>query len=242
MTPEISARIGPPPPSSSSSARQRRLDELLSRTRPGVTSAVAILRDREGEGSRRLGPGNRNAIDALIASHAVVFDLSSRRAYVAASPHTLGKFVCFDLDLLSFAPPGDPRFAALASEGVPADPYLTGGGYRRYRQARRAVGKAREELRAGDSDAARIDASTALDLAPDFSEALACRGEAKLRARDFVGAVADFDAALRLGPGPPQFSSGIRKFREAAAARVIPRHFLAYPLSLEDSIDDNPAR
>ncbi len=242
MTPEVSARTGPAPPSSSSPARQKRLDELLARSRPGVASAVAILRDRKGEGSVPIGPGNRNAIDALIACHAVVFDLTARRAYVAAAPHTLGKFVCFDLDLLSFAEPGDPRFAALASEAIPADPYLADGGYGRYLEARHANRKGRQEIRAGDFDTARIDASMALRLAPDFSEALACRGEAKLRSRDFAGAASDFDAAIRLDPGPPAFSSEIRRFRGAAAAHTIPRRLLAFPLSLEDSIDDNRAR
>jgi len=242
LTPEVSVRTGPPPASSSSLARQARLDELLARARPGAASSVAILRDREGAGSKPLGPGNRNAIDALIACHAVVFDLSARRAWVAAAPHTLGKFVCFDLDLLSFAPPEDPRFAALASDGVPADPYLTGGGYRRYLDARRAVRQAHEELRAGDFEAARRDASAALALAPDFPEAFASRAEAALRTRDFAGAIADFDAALRLDPGPPEFTARIRAFRDAAAARTIPRRFLTFPLSLEDSIDENPSR
>jgi hypothetical protein len=244
MSPEVSARTGPAPGSSSSPARQKRLDELLARARSrlDVASAVAILRDREGGGSVPLGPGNRNAIDALIACHSVVFDLTARRAYVAAAPHALGRYVCFDLDLLSSAAPDDPRFAALAAAAVPADRYLEGGGYARYLDARRANKTAREEIRAGKLSAARQDATRALDAAPDFAEALACRGEAKLRSRDFAGAASDFDAALGLDPGPPDFSAEIRRFRVAAAAHTIPRRLLAFPLSLEDAIDDNRAR
>lgn len=238
MTPEISRRTGPPTSSSSSPARQARMDELLARPRSLLdpASAVAILRDRRGKGATPLGPGNRNAIDALIASHSVVFDLTARRAYVAASPHTLGRYVCFDLDLLASADPGDPRYAALAAAAIPADPYLESGAYARYLRARHANRRAREESRAKKFAAARDDAGRALAFAPDFVEALACRGEANLRTGDFPAAVSDFDAALRLEPGPPEFAAEIRRFRAAAAAGKIPKKPLTFPLSLEGAI------
>jgi hypothetical protein len=236
MTPEIAARTGPPPASSSSPARQERLDELLAPGRPllDAASSVAILRDRRGKGSAPLGPGNRNAIDALIACHSAVFDLTARRAYVAAAPHTLGRYVCFDLDLLASAGPGDPRYAALDAAGIPADPYLETGGYARYLLGRRANRRARREIRAGNFAAAVDDASRALDAAPDFAEALVCRGEANLRSGSFAAARSDFDAALRLDPGPPGFGAEIRRLRDAAAGGRIPKDPLAYPFSLED--------
>ena len=71
------------------------------------------------EGSVLLGPGNRNAIDALIACHSAVFDLTARNAYVAAAPHTLGRYVCFDLDLLASAGPGTPLIRARAAGIAP---------------------------------------------------------------------------------------------------------------------------
>jgi hypothetical protein len=183
-----------------------------------------------------LGPGNRNAIDALIACHSVVFDLTARRAYVAAAPHTLGRFVCFDLDLLASTEPGDPRYAALDSATIPADPYFRTGGYARYLQARQANRAARQELRAGNLDAAKDQATRALEAAPGFVEALACRGEANIRSRHFAGARSDFDAALRLDPGPPEFAAAIRRFRDSAAAGRIPNKPLPYPVSLEDTM------
>lgn len=238
MTPEVARRTGPPPSSSSSPARQARMDELLERRSAplDVASAVAILRDRRGKGSVALGPGNRNAIDALIACHSVVFDLTARRAYVAAAPHTLGRYVCFDLDLLATAGPADPRYAALEAASVPADPLLTNGEFGRYLRARHRNREARLELEAGKLDAAREDATRALEAAPDFSEALACRGEANLRLRNFDAAVSDFDAALRLDPGPPAFASEIRRFRGAAAEGKVPNKRLTLPLSLEGAI------
>ena len=238
MTPEVLRRTGPPPPSSSSPKRQARLDELLERRRGplDVASAVAILRDRRGKGSVPLGPGNRNAIDALIACHSVVFDLTARRAYVAAAPHTLGRYVCFDLDLLATAGPADPRYAALQAAGVPPDPDLASGAFGRYLRARHRNRAARLELDAGKFADARENATRALEASPDFSEALACRGEANLRLRKFDEAVSDFDAALRLDPGPPAFASEIRRFRDSAAGGKVPRKHLSFPLSLEGTI------
>jgi len=236
--PAIARSVGPPPPSSSSPARQRRIDELLARAngRLDAAGAAAILRDRLGAGDAPLGPGNRNAIDALIACHSVVFDLTARRAWVAAWPHTLGKFVAFDLALLSTAEPDDPRFAALEAEAIPADPYLEVG-YPGYLAARRLNRRARAALLAGDPASARRDADAALARAPQFVEALACRGEALLRLRDFAGAIADFDAAAKLSPGPPEFAGEIARFREAAAAGTAPARPLAFPVSLADAID-----
>jgi len=232
--PRIRRAVGPPPPSSSSGARQKRLDELLARERGRLDAkgAIRILRDRRGPGDAPLGPGNRNAIDALIACHSVVFDLTERRAYVAAAPHALGAYAAFDLDRLSRLDPGSDALPPAA----PADPWLADGGYARYRAARRANARAREKIRGGDFAGARRAASEALEDAPDFDEALACRGEARLREGDFEGARGDFDAALRLDPGPPDFAAAIRSFRDAAGVRKVPARPLAFPLSLEDAL------
>ena len=235
--PAIVREVGPPPPSSSSPERQRRIDEILARSsgRLDARGAVAILRDRRGPGDIPLGPGNRNAIDALIACHSVVFDLTARRAWVAAFPHALGKYVCFDLSLLSTADPDDPRFSELEKGDVPADPYLASG-YPDYLAARRENRRARREIIDGKFAQARRDAESALARAPQFIEALACRGEARLRLGAFGGAAADFEAALRLDPGPPDFAREIARFRDAAASRRVPRKLLAFPVSLEDAL------
>jgi len=235
---EISREVGATPGSSSSVARQERIDELVARAGGSIDppAAVAILRDRRGIGDAPLGPGNRNAIDALIACHSVVFDLTARRAWVAAAPHTLGRYVSFDLDLLSTAEPDDPRFAELAGRAIPADPFLAAG-YPGYLEARGENRRARRALAAGDPASAERAASSALALAPGFVEALACRGEARLRLGDFAGAVEDLGAAARLQPGPPDFALEIGRFRRAAAARTVPARPLAFPVSLADAIE-----
>jgi hypothetical protein len=92
-------------------ARRARADELLAAV-PAHTatpaSVLAILRDHACAGAPGCPPGDRRAIDALIATHGIVADTTARTLWVSAGPHLSGRFVRLDLrDLLS--PDHDPR-------------------------------------------------------------------------------------------------------------------------------------
>jgi isopenicillin-N N-acyltransferase like protein len=80
-------------------ARRARADELVARARAPVDApqALAILRDRLALGDAPLPLGDRRAIDALIATHGVIFDTRERVLWVSEPPHLLGRFVAFDL-------------------------------------------------------------------------------------------------------------------------------------------------
>ena len=88
--------------STSTLDRRARLDELLGRLRPGasVEDAIAILRDKRALGGGALPPGDRRAIDALIATHGVVFDTTAGVIWVSEGPHLKGRFVRFDIGRL----------------------------------------------------------------------------------------------------------------------------------------------
>jgi hypothetical protein len=58
---------------------------------------LGILRDKGEARGEPLALGNRNAIDALIATHAVVYDGPERRLYVSQGPSLAGAFTGFDL-------------------------------------------------------------------------------------------------------------------------------------------------
>jgi hypothetical protein len=90
--------------------RRARLEELLARLPPGagVEDAIAILRDKRGLGDVALPPGDRRAIDALIATHGVVMDTTARVMWVSEGPHLQGRFVRFDIGRL-LSPAYDPR-------------------------------------------------------------------------------------------------------------------------------------
>jgi hypothetical protein len=117
--------------------RRARGDELLARLpaqlspSAAVTASVELLRDRKGPGDAPLELGNRDAINALIATHGVVMDTKQRVLWVSESPHLLGRFVAFDLKRL-LAPDYDPA-SATPNEVTGEDPLLTSGEYERFR-------------------------------------------------------------------------------------------------------------
>ncbi len=221
----VRARVRALPPESTSRKRRARLDELLSRVGASldVAGAVAILRDRRGGGGADLGHGNRNAIDASIAAHSVVLDLSRRVAWVAVAPHTLGPYVPVDLEAV-LAAEGDPPAAA---EAHPADPWLTSGGFARYREARAALADLRRlETDAGDGwvGKAVAAATRAHDLAPDFPEATAKLGEMELRRGNRERARSLLDEALARDPGPAPVRAAVVVWRDAATrGRATPK-------------------
>jgi hypothetical protein len=221
--------------SSTSLYRRERLEELLARQGPlDAKSAVRVLRDRRGKGDRDLSPGNRNAVNALISSHSVIFDLTARRAWVAQEPHGLGRFVAYSLDLGIGADPADPRFQALASEGLPPDPWLTGGGYANYVASRRLLAEADLALTGKRPALAFAKAQEALRRAPGSAEALALSAEALATTGDREGAGRLMAAALERDPSPPPFARSLEEFRAALAAGRPPPRRPAYPVRVTE--------
>ena len=96
-----------------------------------VSDAVGLLRDRAGTGDVPLALGDRSAINALIATHGVVFDTQRRIVWVSESPHLLGRFVAFDLKQ-TLAADYDPEHAAEPAS-IAEDALLTSGDYERFR-------------------------------------------------------------------------------------------------------------
>jgi isopenicillin-N N-acyltransferase-like protein len=117
-------------------ARYRRGRQLLDRIKKpaGVSDAVALLRDRRGINDLRLDLGDRDAIDALIATHGVVMDTTARVLWVSEAPHLLGRFVAFDLKRL-LDPSYDPTKPA-PLETLPSDPLAESDAYRKHVAAR----------------------------------------------------------------------------------------------------------
>ncbi len=96
-------------------ARRARADQLVAALSEPVTPAdlAAILRDRGAVGGAPLAPGDRRAIDAGIATHGVIMDLSALRIWVSEGPHLDGRFLGFSLPAL-LRDPDDARQDALA--------------------------------------------------------------------------------------------------------------------------------
>jgi hypothetical protein len=110
--------------------RRARLDEMLANVTPrsaNVDSVAAMLRDHQCAGGVVCGLGDRRTIDALIATHGVVADLTDRVLWVSKGPHLSGVFVRFDLKAI-FAAGYDPR-TAHQPDVLPEDPILSDGRY-----------------------------------------------------------------------------------------------------------------
>jgi isopenicillin-N N-acyltransferase-like protein len=94
---------------------------------------VSLLRDKRGKGNVDLPLGHRSAIDALIATHSVVMDLTGRELWVSEGPHAAGRYLRFDLARLL-----DPGFRPSLPEplvAISADELLADGRYQRWLDA-----------------------------------------------------------------------------------------------------------
>lgn len=82
------------------SYRQARIDELLDEHRGAVDLDVAVemMRDRQGPYGQELPVGHRWAIDADIATHSVVMDVTAGTIWVSRYPNTAGGYVAYDLE------------------------------------------------------------------------------------------------------------------------------------------------
>jgi hypothetical protein len=117
--------------------RMRRGKQLIDRLKKpvGVEDAVRLLRDRHGVNDEALKLGDRNAIDALIATHGVVMNTKTKTLWVSEAPHLLGRFVAFDLGRM-LAPDYDPGSDTGELRSIPEDSLSTSGEYARWKTSK----------------------------------------------------------------------------------------------------------
>ncbi len=164
-------------------ARGLRMEEVVAEGPLSPERGVEILRDRRGPAGRPLATGNRNAIDALIASHSVVADATSRVLWVSTSPHTQGAYRAIDL------------FAELERAGIDPSPWMSdverrpavdigpgdlleGEGWERLVRYRRFLEDAEAYLEADTPELALLQARRAAAMEPLSPEAMYYQGAA----------------------------------------------------------------
>ena len=175
-------------------SRQTRLSELLQQNHGslGITQAVEVLRDRKLPGGQFAGNGHRGALNAFIATHATVMDLTAGIFWAASPPHQLGKFVAFDVQDFDHELPG--------ATTVPADATLTSKEFERTIEAEGCLAKARSALKKRDASTALQLAEKAEALNPGFYENAALKGRALLALGRRDEAALAFEAALAAKP------------------------------------------
>jgi len=181
----------------SSGYRYDRLGELLNEAPVDPARAVAILRDRKGLGGEELGLGNRNAIDNLHLTHAVVVDATAMVMWVGEGPSALGRFRAIDLRHAL----GRRQDRPAPLDDFPADRLLHGEEYSDYKEALEALEHARGLLARGLAEQALASASVALALAPDVGELHRLLGDIERELGDLAAARRHYERYLELVPG-----------------------------------------
>jgi isopenicillin-N N-acyltransferase like protein len=192
-------------------SRYARAEELLAGEagRLDAPSAARILRDRQLPGGRSAGNGHRGALNPLIATHAVVMDLSAGLVFAGLPPHQLGRFVAFDVS--------QPE-RRLPEQALPEDPWLAAGEYKRYLSAHLKLEEAQLALRRGQATQALACVQQAEKDNPGFYRHDSLRAEALLALGRRQEALAACDAALAGAPALGSERRRLEKLRAAIAA------------------------
>jgi isopenicillin-N N-acyltransferase-like protein len=175
-------------------ARQSRMAELLHDTHGAINApeTVKFLRDRNLPGGTFAGNGHRASLNALIATHATVMDLTESIFWAASPPNQLGKFVAFDVQDFSHEIP---------EQTIPADPMVASGEFERARQAQKSLADGQRALRKKKAAQAALTlAEKAESLNPGFYQNAALRGRALLALNRRPEAARAFEAALAAHP------------------------------------------
>jgi len=153
--------------------RYERMTELLVTNRGTITasSAADMLRDRNLPGGRFAGNGHRATLNALIATHATVMDLTDGIFWAASPPNQLGKFVAFDVNDF------DRELPTLT---VAADAMLASGEFEHARSAQVSLIAGRRALDQHDPATALAAAESAETNNPGFYQNSLLRGRALL--------------------------------------------------------------
>jgi predicted choloylglycine hydrolase len=174
-------------------SREKRMLELIQQNRGkiGTVQAVNFLRDRDLPGGIFAGDGHRGSLNAFIATHAVVMDLSDGIFWAASPPNQLGKFVAFDVNDFSHE---------LPELTVPADETLADGEFERTKQAQQFLADGNRALKNKDAQGALQFAEKTEALNPGFYQNSFLEGRALLMLNRKDEAAQAFEKALTEQP------------------------------------------
>jgi hypothetical protein len=180
---------------STSRSRAERLSELLRQEHGKIDAGASagFLRDFKLPGGGFPGYGHRGSLNALIATHATVMDLTDGIFWAAKPPHQLGAFVAFDVNDFS---------RELPERALATDPAVATGGFENARRAADCLAKGRRALDGKDAAAALELAESAELLNPGLYQNALLRGRALLKLERPREAAQAFEAALA---GRPAF-------------------------------------
>jgi hypothetical protein len=176
-----------------STPRYTRMTELLTSARGklNASNTAEILRDEKLPGGTFAGHGHRATLNAGIATHATVMDLTDGIFWAASPPNQFGKFVAFDVNDFD---------RELPARAVPADASLASGEHEKARRAQKHLTDGHAALKNKDATAALTEAENAEKLNPGFYQNATLRGRALLALQRREEAATAFQDALSRQP------------------------------------------
>ncbi len=190
-------------------SRFTRMTELLQGARGTIDAphAAELLRDRNLSGGAFAGNGHRASLNAFIATHATVMDLTDGIFWAASPPHQIGKFVAFDVQDFDHE---------LPARTVSPDATLASGEFERAKQAKQCLDDGHRALKSNDAPSALTLADKAEALNPGFYQNAALRGRALLALGQRQEAARAFAAALAAHPAFLKEKRELEKWLEQA--------------------------
>ena len=190
-----------------SSARTERGEHLLAVLKAKGTTdpkdlrpaVLAILRDKGESNGHPLHLGNRRAIDALIATHAAIYDEGNNYLYVSTGPSLAGQFPGFDLTE-SFR-----RRTPVTVDVLPRDPLVSDEMYAAVHQSSQEISLAEHQIHFKNCAAARqalVAARGNFSESSDYYEAFGDYND--ICATDLSAAKIAWQKSLALVPAYPK--------------------------------------
>lgn len=193
-------------------ARFERGNALAAAVPPGLDldqtagAVLEILRDKGvNEKGEALTLGNRRAIDALIATHAVIYDGVRGYFYVNQGPALAGKFLGYDL-AKSFA----TRTPVAAGE-LPRDPLVSDEDFQLYKENTNTIARAQKFLRRRSCVEAMASLETVNGLGREQASYYHALGDAHECLNSKIEARAAWNKALELTPAYAKEEKELRR-------------------------------
>lgn len=180
--------------------RQQRAEQRLTLLNPLAADSeleiavLGILRDKGENGGKPLHLGHRAAIDALIATHSVIYNSRTQVLFVSHGPAVSGPFSGFDLRR-SFAQRRPVKVGEL-----PSDPHVPEGTFEHVRASAERVARLRQLVRNHQCAEVRASLADSEKLYPSYGLKW-LQGEDSVECRhDLTYAKTKWQQALNLAP------------------------------------------
>ncbi|WP_313093432.1 C45 family peptidase [Chryseobacterium flavum] len=181
---------------SHSEYRYEKLKELLQENiKLNPEKIAAILRDRSGLKSQKIGYGNEKALNQLLAHHAVIFSPQKKLAWVSSGPYQLGEFVCYDLNRIFTDEDRKNNDLSRSELNIPEDGFANSQEFRNYEEYRQSTIKINETIHNTDVLADEF-LTHYTNLNPDFWKVYYITGRYHFSRKEYEKAKTEFEKAL----------------------------------------------